>query len=247
MSHPTTAVILGAGFGSRLAPLTDDRPKCAVTLAGEPLSVRMLRQLGERGVRHGVVVVGHMADRARELIGARIGDVAVEYVENRDFAKTGTMYSTLVGIPALSAGGYLIEGDISASEGVIDRLTGADPALTHWAVDPWSSKHDGSQLKADEGGRIVGQAYLRQKTPGPVPGAWKSAGMLKLSPNGAAVMHEYLKKEADAGNRNVYYDDIVAKHIGAFDIRVLDMTPHVWVEIDNLDDMAEARANFEKK
>jgi len=25
------------------------------------------------------------------------------------------------------------------------------------------------------------------------------------------------------------------------------MTPHVWVEIDNLDDMAEARANFEKK
>jgi len=71
--------------------------------------------------------------------------------------------------------------------------------------------------------------------------------MLKLSPNGAAVMHEYLKKEADAGNRNVYYDDIVAKHIGAFDIRVLDMTPHVWVEIDNLDDMAEARANFEKK
>jgi choline kinase len=248
MTSPNTVVILGAGFGSRLRPLTDDRPKCAVSLAGEPLAARVVRQFAARGVTHAVVVVGHMAERARELIGAATAGVAglrLEFVENRDFATTNTMYSTLIAMPALEGGGYLVEGDIAASDAAIARLTGASPTRSHWAADPWTPAHSGSRLHTDAAGRIVGQEIWRTATVGDCRGLWKSAGMLKLSVPGARAMAQSLTAEANRGQTNIYYDDVVGRHLGAFDLDILDLTSAPWVEIDDLTDMAQARALFE--
>jgi choline kinase len=244
----SAVVVLGAGLGSRLRPLTDDRPKCAVALAGEPLAARVLRQLHARGVRRATVVVGHMAERARELLGAALGPLAglsLSFVENRDYATTNTMYSTLLAMDALAGGGYLVEGDIAASDAAVDRIVAADAAVSCWAADPWTEAHSGCRLRSDAAGRVVGQEIFRAHTPGPVPGLWKSAGMLKLSPAGAAALAMALAREADAGRRTVYYDDVIGAHVGDFDLRVLDLTGAPWVEIDDLDDMARARRLFE--
>lgn len=243
-----SAVILGAGLGSRLRPLTDDRPKCVVELAGEPLAVRMLRQLHARGVRRATVVVGHMADRARALIDAAApSGLALRYVENSAYAATNTMYSTLLAADALAGGGLLIEGDIAASDAVLDRLLAADPRRSHWAADPWTAAHSGCRLAADASGRVTGQEIFRAHTPGPVPGLWKSAGMLRLSAAGAAALTGALTVESEAGNRGVYYDDVIGAHLaqGGFDLQVLDLSGAPWVEIDDLNDMAEARRLFE--
>lgn len=238
-----TAVVLGAGLGARLRPVTDDRPKCAVTLAGEPLAARMIRQLAARGVRHAVVVVGHMAARARELVAGALPAVRgleLSFVENADYATTNTMYSTLLAIDALADGGYLIEGDIAASEEAIDRLTAAGPSV--WACEAWTPAHSGSQLRADARGRIVGQAIVRE----PVAcAAWKSAGMLALAPTAAAALGRALRAEADAGHTRIYYDDVVGRHLDELPIDVLDLGGAPWVEIDDLDDLARARALFE--
>ncbi|HVV86488.1 MAG TPA: NTP transferase domain-containing protein [Kofleriaceae bacterium] len=251
----SSVLLLGAGFGNRLRPLTDDRPKCVVEVAGAPLAVRMLRQFAERGVRRATVVVGHFADRAREIIGPAVGPLEVSFVENVDFATTNTMYSTLLGMAALADGGFLVEGDIVASEAAIDRLVGADPARAHWAADPWTPAHTGSRLHAGgaggrtgghTGGRIVRQEIWRGKTEGPVDGLWKSAGMLRLDARSARVLGVLLEREAAAGNRNVYYDDIIGKHLDALAIDILDLSGAPWVEIDDHADMAQARELFER-
>ncbi|MBX3158280.1 MAG: phosphocholine cytidylyltransferase family protein [Deltaproteobacteria bacterium] len=239
-----SVLLLGAGFGNRLRPLTDDRPKCAVEIAGEPLAARILRQFAERGVRRATVVIGHMADRARALIGPRIGDLEVTFVENAEFATTNTMYSTLVGMDALADGGFLVEGDIVASEAAIDRLVAADRARSHWAADPWTAQHSGSRLRDDGTGRIVGQEIWRAATEGGCANLWKSAGMLRLDARGAARLRDALEREAAAGHRNIYYDDVVGKHVGAMELDILDLTGAPWVEIDDHDDMAQAQRLF---
>ena len=166
MSH---VVILGAGLGARLRPLTDDRPKCVVEVAGEPLAVRMLRQFAERGVKHATVVVGHFAARARELIGTRVGGIEVGFVENAAYDTTNTMYSTLLAIDALGDGGFLVEGDIVAADAVIDRLVAADPKRAHWAVDAWTEKHTGSRLWTAGGKRSASARYGSGAMPTPPP------------------------------------------------------------------------------
>ena len=241
-------VILGAGLGARLRPLTNDRPKCVVEIGGEPIAVRMLRQFGERGVRHATVVVGHFAKRAEELIGSRVGDVAVRFVENAEYETTNTMYSALLAIDALSDGGFLVEGDIVAADSVIDRLVGADPQRAHWAVDAWTAKHTGSRLWTAAGAkRIVRQEIHRERSTGLVRNAWKSSGMLRLDGATARLLGQRLRAEADAGNRSIYYDDVIGKHVADFAIDVLDLESAPWIEIDDLYDMAEARSLFESK
>ncbi|MGE0869186.1 MAG: NTP transferase domain-containing protein [Kofleriaceae bacterium] len=242
-------VVLGAGLGSRLRPLTDDRPKCVVAVGGEPLAARMLRQFHARGIHDATVVVGHMADRARELLSdaaSKLSGLRVRFVENKDYATTNTMYSTLLAMDALAGGGYLVEGDIAASDEVIDRLIAADAKLSHWAADAWTSAHSGCRLTANATGRITAQEIFRARTAGPMPGMWKSAGMLKLSGDGAAALSRALSADAAAGRTNVYYDDVIGARMGDFDLRVLDLADAPWVEIDDLTDMAEARRLFEQ-
>lgn len=59
----TKAIILAAGMGSRLRPLTEDRPKCLVELAGKPLLDHQIRTLQSAGIFDIHVVGGYMADR----------------------------------------------------------------------------------------------------------------------------------------------------------------------------------------
>ena len=71
MSGPNTAMVLAAGLGTRMRPLTDDRPKALVEVGGRPLIDHMLDRLGHAGVSTAVVNVHAFADRLEQHLKAR--------------------------------------------------------------------------------------------------------------------------------------------------------------------------------
>jgi len=90
MTAPTTAMVLAAGLGTRMRPLTDDRPKALVEVAGRALIDHVLRRLGESGVQRAVVNVHWFAERLESHLRARAdGPEIVISDERAELLETG--------------------------------------------------------------------------------------------------------------------------------------------------------------
>ena len=77
------AVILAAGMGNRLSPLTLDTPKCLTEINGQPILFRALRALASQGLSEAVIVVGHHAHKVRKRVGSSRFGLDISYVDAR--------------------------------------------------------------------------------------------------------------------------------------------------------------------
>ena len=93
-SHPvTTALLLAAGTGTRLRPVTTDAPKCLTEVAGHSILGRLVDNLRAQGLERLVVVIGYLGDRIREFLRHNAGSLRIDYVTNPEYRTTNNIYS----------------------------------------------------------------------------------------------------------------------------------------------------------
>ena len=83
MTAPKTAMVLAAGLGTRMRPLTNDRPKALVDVGDKALIDHMLDRLADAGVTRAVVNVHHFADQMTEHLSKR-KDVEIVISDERE-------------------------------------------------------------------------------------------------------------------------------------------------------------------
>jgi NDP-sugar pyrophosphorylase family protein len=90
MGFPDTAMILAAGFGTRLRPLTHERPKALLSVGGRPMIEYPLRMLAAAGIGHVVVNVHHLGEQIPAALGdgSRFG-VRLDYSREDPILDTG--------------------------------------------------------------------------------------------------------------------------------------------------------------
>lgn len=101
------AIILAAGLGSRLRPLTDDRPKCLVPVLGMPMVEQQIRFLHEVGIRDITLVTGYRADRL-DYLQATYG---VKLVHNDQYDVCNNIYSLYL-VRESFGDSFVLEGDV---------------------------------------------------------------------------------------------------------------------------------------
>ena len=72
-----TALLLAAGTGSRLQPLTDDSPKCLTEVNETTILERLVRGLRAWEFERLVVVVGHLDDCVRDFLDSSAGGLTI--------------------------------------------------------------------------------------------------------------------------------------------------------------------------
>src|SRR3989344_1314627 len=89
----STAIILAAGLGSRLDPLTKEMPKCLVKVHGKQILRSTLEKLERARIEETVILVGYLANVVRKEIGSQLGRMKITYIESERYKETNNMYS----------------------------------------------------------------------------------------------------------------------------------------------------------
>ena len=103
------AVVLAAGMGTRLRPLTDDKPKALVAVNGTPLIEDVFDNLIDAGATELVVVVGYKAEQIIDRYGDGYRDVPITYAHQRE--QLGLAHAILQAEPHVDGDFMLMLGD----------------------------------------------------------------------------------------------------------------------------------------
>src|SRR5262245_8737936 len=156
------AMILAAGRGERLRPLTDRIPKPLVEVAGKPLIVWHLERLAAAGCREVVINVSHLGERIVERLGESACGVRILY--SREAQPLETAGGMAQARALLGPQSFLVvNGDIYC-EVDVRRLLGASlgERLAHLVLVPNPAHHPGGDFTLAAG--LVGNAAAPRYT-----------------------------------------------------------------------------------
>lgn len=111
MAQIETAMVLAAGLGTRMRPLTDRVPKPLITLGGKPLLDHVLDRLAEAGIERAVVNVHHLADKIEAHLKVRTAPAITISDERGAILETGG--GVLKALPFLGPGPFIVHNSDS--------------------------------------------------------------------------------------------------------------------------------------
>ena len=180
MSHdPVTAVILAAGEGRRLEPLTNRRPKPMMPVANRPLLEHVVTAAAAADVERIVLVVGYGRERIRNHFGdGDEWDVTIEYVEQS--TQLGTGHAVLQAEPLIDGPFAVLNGDRIVDPSIVRRVLALARDETHpaMAVTTVERPRDYGVVSLD-GDRVTA---IDEKPEGPVETNRINAGIYGFSP-----------------------------------------------------------------
>jgi UDP-N-acetylglucosamine diphosphorylase / glucose-1-phosphate thymidylyltransferase / UDP-N-acetylgalactosamine diphosphorylase / glucosamine-1-phosphate N-acetyltransferase / galactosamine-1-phosphate N-acetyltransferase len=146
----TDVVILCAGLGRRLAPLTGSTPKVLIPVKGESLLAHHLRPLATLGFQHVILVVGYLSDAIREYVHAQSNfGLKISFCEQGESRGTGDAVRCALSM-VLSDPFVVIYGDVyvpTLADLLTELVSSNEPKIVGARVDD-----------ASEFGRIVTQS-----------------------------------------------------------------------------------------
>jgi len=127
-------IVLAAGQGTRMRPLTDSTPKPMLPVAGQPIVAHTLDAAIEAGATSLVLVVGYQAEAVESYFGDTYRDVPVSYVEQTE--QRGTAHAVRTASTALDDAPFVVlNGDALYDTASLARLYDAGPAVGTYRVD----------------------------------------------------------------------------------------------------------------
>jgi choline kinase len=221
------AIILAAGAGTRLNPLTNGCPKCLVAAGAKVLIDYQLDALHAVGVRDIVVVVGYEAGRIRDYCGAR-----VRYVENPDFLTTNSIYSLYLARRELDADTFLFNCDIVFHPLVLERMLAAGrPNVV--AVDSRLGPTAGEMNVAfDRHGRVAAISKNLESAQAQA----QSMQLVKFDAAGARLVRDAVETLIAQQHRDTFPTSAYLPLIQAGTLYAVEAGDLAWGEIDSLPD-----------
>ena len=232
MPKVENAIIMAAGLGTRMRPLTNEIPKPLVKVNGKRMIETIIQGLNQNGITDISIVTGYLADKFDFLANKYSG---IKLINNPYYQKYNNLSSLYVARNELK-NTIILDGDqlinnLNVLDSRFDKSGYAGSWVNEW-TDEWimHSDDNGRVISCDrDGGREGYRLYSVSK--------WTAEDSKKLS--------KLVEKEFQAKNYDIYWDDVAMfKYPDKFDLFVHQVDPGDIVEIDSLDELKAIDSSY---
>lgn len=235
------AIILNAGKGRRLRPLTENVPKCLIEIGNKTILEHQLSNLMECGIKELVLVIGYHSNKILEKLKQSSFDLKIKCVRNPIYYKTNTVYSLWLARNEMDTDFVYLNGDIFFHVNVLRRL-----------ID---SKYD--TCLAIDTKRMVGKEEVKVRT---IDGVIREIGkemeasladgefigIAKFSKEINVLFRKGLDEIVKEGEVNAFFELAVQRMLNNYTIYAVDVSNLPCIEIDTHDDLEEAKNMYRK-
>ncbi len=235
MHQVRRALIMAAGRGERLQPVTDSLPKPLIPVRGTPMIDTIVEALWQQGIREIGVVVGYRAEAFRAWARQRRG---VTLLENPWYASCNNI-SSLYAARAWLSDVMILDGDQ-----VIRDPAALAPAFERSGYNAvWTEEHTGEWLLQAEDGRVVSCS----RTGG--DRGWQLFSVSRWSAaDGERLRHLTEIEFMEKGNRGVYWDDVALfLYPERFTLGIFPMARGAVLEIDTVAELCREDPAWREK
>lgn len=226
------AIILAAGMGTRLRPLTNKTPKSLVKVAGEPMAERQIRFLKEKGIDDIILVTGYMKEKF-EYLKEKYG---VKLIHNDKYDTFNNVY-TMYLVREYLQDSYVTEADVYMVRNYFESNL-VNSTYFSGIKENFESEW---KLHSDNTGKV----YEIEVGPGT---DYIMSGISYWSRKDGLFIKKKLEEVIEKGNfENVYWDDVVGKIISDLNVYIKKIASDDWFEIDCLEDLKKAEEYISKK
>ncbi len=237
------AIILAAGVGSRIRPLTDNCPKCLLKIRGNTILEMMLSHIQNCGINDVIFVLGYLQEQIENCVKTNFPNLNAYFVTNHKYAETNTGYSLMLATDLIEGSAFVkFDADVVFEKEILQKLIECEHANC-LCIDR-NINLDAEEVKVviDHQNKVV----KASKTVDPKDAVGESIGIEKIDSETAILLFSELKTMMeDRQNHQDYYEAayerLIAKNVS---FHALDITGSKWTEIDTREDFIAAERIF---
>ncbi len=227
------AIILAAGEGRRLHPLTIDRPKAMIEVGGRMLIERALSALRGAGIERSEVIIlsGHKVEKLKEAAPD------CRFIHNEIYDTTNNIYSLWLARGELVGQEFfLLNSDVLfASQMVKDILQDARSSLMMVDdVNPLVKEEMRVMVNGEQRITAIAKILDREQSAG------EYIGLARFGKDFSKAFFDKMDEMIKAGETGVWYENAIAEILGEYPIYSLSTRGLPWVEVDTHEDLARA-------
>jgi len=232
------ALIMAAGKGSRLYPLTEDKPKSFVTIDDKKIIDYQIELYKKNGINDIIIVTGHMHEMIEEYVK---DEVNVRTVYNPFYDLSNVLTSFWFGMSLLKEDFIYSHADTIFDEPILMKLLEANGDIV-LPIDIKPCGEEEMKIQVDENGHPL---HLN-KTMATEQALGEFIGVAKISASSIPLLTQSADKHIKNKNFSAFFEvalqDLINSNRELFTL--VDVSEYYWNEIDFLEDYEKARENF---
>jgi choline kinase len=235
------AVILSAGQGKRLLPLTESQPKCTIPIHGRSILEWQVDELIKLGVHPIHVVVGFGAAAVEQVLDHHESRDAIHTMYNPFYALADNLISCWTARHEMTEDFILLNGDTMFETAILKRALQAPPAPITLVTDE-KPQYDADDMKVIVRGTQlvrIGKTLPLEKVNG------ESIGMIRFQDTGSQIFCSTMERRIrQPESLKQWYLSLIDELAPQGHVSTVSIQGLTWAEIDNPEDLHYAETRF---